>query len=283
MKDKMISLLLKKLQGFRCSLSGSLVGKILSKIKLGGLLVDLYNYWVIKQRFHRCGLLGQNINFRVSSKPEVTHIDMAEKLEGQLLQRLINVIQNKDVFYDIGAHIGIISLTASIFGKSKQLAVFAFEPHPETVQRLKENIVLNDVDIKVYQIAMGDYCGQTKLHVGNFGDGKNTIISSVLKDEKFIKIPIITVDRFVHQGHPTPNLVKIDVEGYEMNVLLGMEETLKNNSVRHLFIEVHPNLLKMIRCNEKELTSWLNERDYKIVWKMRRGGEVQYQFTQRIK
>ena len=67
-----------------------------------------------------------------------------------------------------------------------------------------------------------------------------------------------------------------------MNVLLGMEETLKNNSVRHLFIEVHPNLLKMIRCNEKELTSWLNERDYKIVWKMRRGGEVQYQFTQRI-
>jgi len=281
-RNKIVGSFLKKLQNLREVLSDSSMGRILHEVKLGGLLVDFYSNWVIKRGFHRVVLLGQNINFRISSKSEVTGIDMAERLEGQLLRHFIKVLQNKDIFYDIGANIGITCLPIAIAGEAQQPTIFAFEPHPETAQRLKENIALNDVSIEVYQLAMGERCGQTKLNVSNFGEGTHTIVNSALKNNASIEVPIIAVDSFVQQGHRAPNLIKIDVEGYEMNVLLGMEKTLKSNSVRNLFIEIHPNLLEKAGYSEEKLVKWLEDHGYKVTWKMIRGGEIHYQFSQRL-
>jgi FkbM family methyltransferase len=237
--------ILKIFQNFRIVLANSFLEKVFRKLKVGRLLVNLYSQRIIKNGFHSCFLLGRNINFRVSTKAEITHIDLIEKLEGQLLRRLINTIQAQDVFYDIGANIGIICLPVAILRNSEQPVIFAFEPHPETAQRLKENIALNDLRINVYRLAIGDRCGRAKLNIENFGDSTHTIVNSVLKSKKSIEVPIITIDEFVKQSHPPPNIIKIDVEGYEMKVLLGMKKTLESNLIRHLFIEVHPNLLQV--------------------------------------
>ncbi|GEM_PF-2798206 len=151
------------------------------------------------------------------------------------LKYLLKNAQEEDIFWDIGANIGTHSLLmASVLSSGY---VYSFEPHPSNYSKLQENIEKNRFEnIKVMKNALGNE--DKKLYLTNSntvpGYGEHQVTSS--QSDNKIPIKVRKADDISECDNPT--IVKIDVEGAEMDVLRGMEKILKNN-VRYIICEVH--------------------------------------------
>ncbi|MFW5761615.1 MAG: FkbM family methyltransferase [Cyclobacteriaceae bacterium] len=144
---------------------------------------------------------------------------------------------------DVGANIGYMSLAMlKVVGKSGRL--HAFEPHPNLHDRLKQNINLNyrqqDIPgLHIHQTALSNKSGAGNLYLPkSFAYNEGT--ASLTETESSVKIPIelecldniLGVETFV-------DLMKLDVEGHELDVLLGAKNLLKNKQIRHILYESH--------------------------------------------
>jgi FkbM family methyltransferase len=145
----------------------------------------------------------------------------------RLLQWLL---RNGGTFFDIGANIGSYTLLASELGA---VQVMAFEPHPMTVKLLSENVCLNNrKNVTVCHMALGQREGSLWLtdYAGS------SINHSVAEHEgRTVEVPCQRADRFCEERGVTPNYVKLDVEGFEFDVLTGFGAQLDH--VQVLFIE----------------------------------------------
>ncbi len=153
--------------------------------------------------------------------------------ENQELYFLEKFLKEGDVFFDIGANIGLFSLTASkIIGESGK--IFSFEPTPVTFQRLQENIKLNNlVMITALNVGLSHENSMLKLNISESGyDAWNSFATS--EDEMFQKTALVgvtTLDAIVQEyGLEKIDLIKIDVEGWEKFVLQGGEGYFVENS-----------------------------------------------------
>ena len=124
-----------------------------------------------------------------------------------------------DTFVDIGANIGALTLfAASKVGHSGE--VVAIEAHPRTAKYLAENIAMNPWrNIKPLNFAIGDSEGTVHFS-SRRADDMNSI------SDTGIKIPMRKLDDLGPFGHV--RLLKIDVEGFEYQVLCGARKTLEN-------------------------------------------------------
>ena len=146
--------------------------------------------------------------------------------EKGILTFLQSNLRKGDCFVDVGANIGLMSIFASnCVGNEGQ--VLAYEAHPKTAELLKENIGLNQLlNIQVCQYALGSEEGQTKIYDNwqiNRG-GASLIVKT--NDSIAFDIEIHQLDNKI----PTnlqPKIIKIDVEGFELEVLKGASETIK--------------------------------------------------------
>jgi FkbM family methyltransferase len=122
-------------------------------------------------------------------------------------------------FLDIGAHIGYYS--AYLSPRVRQ--VFAFEPDPRNFPGLRANAQLAG-NMEIIEMAVSSRNGSSALFVG-----QESSVSSLngVKGEKSIPVKTITIDSFVTQ-HPNIRigLIKIDIEGYDLEALRGMQETI---------------------------------------------------------
>jgi FkbM family methyltransferase len=157
---------------------------------------------------------------------------------------------NKEVFYDIGANIGIYTLFARA---RKGVSVYAFEPFLKNYCRLTDNIRLNGYteDVTPLCVALSDQCGVSRfysfdLRSGASGGQINEPVSET--NERFdiadvANVVTLSIDALVRDfGLAAPNHVKIDVDGNEGKILAGMEETLSNRGLRSILIEVNPQV-----------------------------------------
>lgn len=146
---------------------------------------------------------------------------------------LLHFLRPADTFYDIGANVGSYSLLASgICGAQ----TFAFEPCRDTMELLGENVVLNNLQhrITIIHAAVGSNDGEA--YFTHNEDTKNHIIAN---DELFntavAKVKVMTADSL----NNNPVLVKIDVEGFETEVLKGMAEIIKQTFLKVIIIELN--------------------------------------------
>ena len=135
---------------------------------------------------------------------------------------LASFLRAGDIFVDVGANIGYLSLAATVLVGDTG-SVYAFEPHPRTCAFLQKNIELNRCrQVKVFQTAVGSEVGQVSLSSGH-SDDQNQVhaVGGLL-------VPMTRLDR-VLTGYELAEigLLKIDVEGYEKFVLLGMGRLLE--------------------------------------------------------
>ncbi len=134
-------------------------------------------------------------------------------------------LKEGQVFVDVGAYVGFFSIFASkIVGKNGK--VLAFEPNPQAHKILLENIKLNRCDnISVFNIALGSVEGFSFLHIPK---GRSKSEATVLNVEKGVKVAVKPLDSIL-KGIDIKgvDMVKIDVEGWENEVLKGMKETLR--------------------------------------------------------
>lgn len=145
---------------------------------------------------------------------------------------LLHFLRKEDLFVDIGANIGSYTiLAASEIGAR----TYTFEPVPVTFYSLKRNIDCNDVSgiVKAFNIGLGNKQG--KINFTNTLDTVNHVSVGIEKD--IISVEVKTLDEIVEIDSDC--LIKIDVEGFEKQVLEGMTNILINEKLQALIIELN--------------------------------------------
>ncbi len=141
------------------------------------------------------------------------------------------------VFFDIGANIGLMSIFASYcVGKSGK--VYAFEANPETVKLLKYNIELNGIsNINIVDKAVGNQTGKIKIYNNWAGNRGGASLIKPEQETASFDVDLIKIDDITEYLSMNIGLIKIDVEGFEMDVLKGLEKILSRPVPPKLIIE----------------------------------------------
>lgn len=147
------------------------------------------------------------------------------------VQRLFTkLIKPGFIVYDMGDYIGFFSLLAGYLAGFKGM-VYAFEPLPDNIERVRFNISLNGMQDRVFCVpkAVSDKPGVVIYDDFGRNDWCRISIDGAMPSEKNTNMLFesISLDEFVFQeGHPPPDLLKIDVEGGEGKVLAGARQLL---------------------------------------------------------
>ena len=184
------------------------------------------------------------------------------RYEPQVVSVLLSMSDPIEVAYDIGAHVGFITLVLAE-RTSPDGKVFSFEPAPENIALIQQVILQNSLQDKVslIPIALADENGEQNLI--NWKSSSMYFLERAFEgqnasDRSSITVATCTLDSFVfEQLNPSPDLIKIDVEGAEALVIQGGLRTLDVYSPR-LIIEIHGpnNAQKTWRLLRKFDYSW---------------------------
>lgn len=149
-------------------------------------------------------------------------------------------LKKEDVFFDVGANIGLFSLYAAN-KVSNEGQVYAFEPAPVTYQRLKNNIELNKLsNVKSENIGLSSNETKLKFNVSLTGyDAWNSFAElNEVGETETIEVPVISLDGYIEKNNITKiDLIKIDVEGWELNVMKGATNLLSQENAPVLLVE----------------------------------------------
>ena len=149
--------------------------------------------------------------------------------EQPVQEALTRYLKAGDVFYDIGANVGFFTVIAAKLIAPRG-SVYAFEPVPENVARLWQNVKLNGFrNVTVIEKAVSHVTGQAELLITSHPGGAALSTTTRPPDVKrAITVDVIAIDDLVFQEKLVPPaVVKIDVEGAEIEVLQGMRRTLR--------------------------------------------------------
>lgn len=148
------------------------------------------------------------------------------------------------VVYDVGAYIGIYSMFfARKCGAPEN--VVCFEPNPETYSQLCDNLDLNGLgSLRRFNVAIGSEEGELALQVDPAFPARSTLdadgaVMRVRDAGRRCRVRVARLDDLTEEAAlERPNLVKLDVEGFEHHALLGMQKLLADTRP-DLFIELH--------------------------------------------
>lgn len=223
--------LLNRIREFFCK---PLIKQVTRFLHIRAFMKNLYYHLLPlslpKTQRKRLSFYGIKAIFQVNTTKDIKLVEtplLDSSADGEkcVLKQLLNYLKSGDVVYDIGANVGVHTIfMAKRVGEEGR--VFAFEPESQTYEMLLKNIKLNNLNNVIpLKLALGSNMGESFLYSGiNEGSTFNLI---KFGDKINQKIKIIRGDFLVKdKSLPLPNVVKIDVEGYEYKVLKGLEETL---------------------------------------------------------
>lgn len=193
-----------------------------------------------------------------------TDLYMHKKREPICTEYLMNsgVIKQNDTVLDIGANIGYYVLVESQLVGSGGI-VYAIEPVEGNYRMLQRNLHLNkSTNVSTYQLAFGDRNEHAEIFVSNKSNlcaiSKEAVGGEVLGIQD---VRMVTVDDFL-VGKKPPNLVRMDVEGFEYEIIKGMKQTLKGKTNILLELHAQPDYLKPEKLDE--LLQILEDNDYRV-------------------
>jgi len=178
-----------------------------------------------------------------------------EPVETALFQRELTP---GSVVFDIGAHVGYFSILFSrLVGESGR--VFAFEPDPINFSLLQRNLASNAChNVTVRQAAVSDRTGPAELFRCPFNSGMNRLYGSVICSSDHVAVNTVALDALAEEL-PTPDWIKLDVEGYELRALSGMRNLLRGSANPRLLVEFSPVISLEAGYSALELLEWMVE------------------------
>jgi FkbM family methyltransferase len=161
---------------------------------------------------------------------------------------------------DVGANIGIYTRFFSRLVTSSG-HVHAFEPAPSNYKHLQENIG-NDPNILLNQKAVGESSGSVKLF---FSDELNVDHRTFDSGDgrRGVNVPIVSLDEYFNAGDRV-DLIKIDVQGYELSVLQGAKRVLEDNPDIKILMEFWPYGLSKAAVPSLEVIKLINSLGFEI-------------------
>jgi FkbM family methyltransferase len=187
------------------------------------------------------------------------------RTEDKFHDALHGAIRRGDVVWDVGANLGVYTEAfANWVGPSG--TVVAFEPMPSCFSEMERRIGGRD-NVTMLECGLGDTDGDLPMMVDDY---------SLAGTHSFAGGSGTTVQVRVHRGDtvvsvgsaPAPDVVKIDVEGFEQEVLDGLGSILRDASCRAVFCEVHFTVLDQRgrRQAPREIEALLRASGYKTRW-----------------
>jgi FkbM family methyltransferase len=180
--------------------------------------------------------------------------------EPEVWRALVERAQGGEVFWDVGAHIGAVTLLA--LQEPRVREVYSFEPDPQTREVLDLHLMLNRAPSMGHACALGGEARQAELVRGpsyNTGQTRVRLNSEGLAP----RIDVRTIDDLVTAGGLSPpTLLKIDVEGLEEAVLRGAGQALRSGQLKAIVFEAESDEKGALR--ERSLAEVLEESGYLI-------------------
>ena len=212
-----------------------------------------------------------------TSKPYIKHT--IEMILGRYEQEYVKIlslfIKPGDLVVDVGANIGYFSIQFSkLVGQHG--SVVAFEPNPKAFEILKRNTSRKE-NIKCFNLGLSDKSSRLDFFIPD----DNTAVASLVKDFasanlnyfesgqaeslQHIKVDVVNGSDFLDsKGIENIKFIKIDVEGWEMNVLKGLESLIKKSPELVVFIEFNILAQTMSGHKPEELLNYLVNLGFNI-------------------
>ncbi len=159
-----------------------------------------------------------------------------EESTGHLLERLLRPGAR---FLDVGANVGYFSLFAHRLDRHVQID--AVEPHPVNCRLLRANLWANGVSARIHNTALGDRRSMLPMSSPPMNPGDSRVGTRTPDDRYDLVVPVVPADElFTRRSF---DVVKIDVQGYEPEVILGMERIIRTSPAIVLVVEFWPKPL----------------------------------------
>lgn len=202
------------------------------------------------------------------------HLDLTEYLQAHLyvfgsyelptIKFMRSVLKPGSVCLDVGAQMGYLSL-AMATAAGGATTVHSFEPEDRNAERFLENVLLNSLtNVHLHRTAVSNVNGVLKLYLSsdrNAGTHSTVFVESNVSTE-FIEIPSTTLDDFVQGANiPKVDLIKIDVEGAEIDVIKGAVNVLLHHKPV-IILELSDHLQNARGFSCKDFKMFMAERGY---------------------
>lgn len=183
----------------------------------------------------------------------------------EVLQALQKFVRRGDTVLDIGAQLGYFSLHVARLVSSTG-RVYCFEPDPRSFARLDDAIRLSRIDwIKSFQTALSAREGTMDFYLSPTLGWSTGVKNSHLEDLQQVSVRTTPLDLLVSRGEIPSRirLAKIDVEGFEMEVLRGMRNVLAT-SRPILVLEINVQMLHAQGTSPSEIVRFLESFEYRV-------------------
>jgi FkbM family methyltransferase len=186
---------------------------------------------------------GNNLVYK-DLDSDIWEIDLNSSLDRLLIENnfepllkkfLMSYFNGLDIIaIDVGANNGYLSIPLARIARK----VYSFEPNPKCFHKLKRNIELNGLEdrIEAHELAISNLNGFQNFYIQQSIDGDNLMnsgLSSLIRRPQYlkntIKVEVKTLDSIIPEKEIV-HLVKIDVEGSEIDVLKGSQKIVENSS-----------------------------------------------------
>jgi FkbM family methyltransferase len=178
--------------------------------------------------------------------------------EVETVRVLRSILRPGDTFIDGGANVGYFTvLAAKIVGERGR--VHAFEPHPDNVTRLQQNVVENGVasSVTIHPVALADRPGEMQLHIlgeANTNHALATFFAAPGTQTRAVTVSVVRLDDYLPAV--APRLIKLDIEGAEPLAISGMVATLRRHRPA-VIVEMNAGALGRAGSSPEELLAAL--------------------------
>jgi FkbM family methyltransferase len=214
------------------------------------VFIKLNEFFLVTRTGYKPRLFNTSISQRL-------WVDNDSRIDDEVFLR--SYLQRGDFFVDVGANIGNVSLTAAtiLSSNSQQPSVIAFEPNKKVYTFLCKNIELNKFThtIRTHNIALGEASGFV-----NLTDEKNDGLKRVVFDTRNQSIRLDRLDALL--GSQKIDLLKIDVEGFELSVLKGSSGLLPMTDA--IYFEYNEKFTHRYKYSFSDIFDFLSQYHYEF-------------------
>ncbi len=193
-----------------------------------------------------------------------------ELYEQQFNHAMESAVKPGDTIWDVGANIGLYT-KKFLDWSGKDGKVVAFEPFPKAFEELRKELISHKYfsQAVLRNTALAEKSGEAFF--SNSDDDSIPTTAHLLDDssnQNGVKVLVSTADLIVQGGESQPNVVKIDVEGYEEEVLRGGVKTFSNPNCRHILVEMHFARMaeRKLGNSASRIATLLKQWGYHIKW-----------------
>ena len=262
-----------------CSTSGLVAALCEAGYQLFKPVVYVYTrlcwWWYRNRKRTRFRVLGNRLSVHPADKGVSIELAVYRVHEPRTSHLLIQSLHAGMTVVDIGCNIGYFALLeAQRVGPTGK--VIAIEPEPENARLFLKNLAANGYrNVEFHQLAISDHDGTSALRVS--GKSNRHSLSPVPWPTTSLTVPVRTLDTLLAANPPdSVDLIRMDLEGHEVEVVAGMTNTIRRYSPK-LLVEIHPDLIGALGTvawlrNLKEMgyrPDWLfdQERDLPLRWR----------------